>query len=124
VRAVVDVWYPTAARIVLGRDNVSPHTPAALYEALAPAAARRLVERRQGHYTPKHGSWLHVAEMALRVLARQCLDRRIPDIETWRREVEAWERERNAAVVQVDGPFTTTNARVKRKRLYPSIELQ
>ena len=76
------------------------------------------------HYTPKHGSWLNVAEMELSVLARQCLDRRIPDLETLRREVAAWEQKRNAAVVKVDWQFTTTDARVKLKRLYPTIELQ
>jgi DDE superfamily endonuclease len=124
IRRVVDEWYPGSEKIVLVQDNLSTHTPAALYEAFAPAEARRLVEKIEWHYTPKHGSWLNVAEMELSVLARQCLDRRIPDAETLRREVAAWEAHRNAAVVKVDWQFTTADARVKLKRLYPSIELQ
>jgi hypothetical protein len=106
------------------QDNLSTHTPAALYEAFEPAEARRLLEELEWHSPPKPGSWLHVAEMALSVLARQCLDRRIPDLATLRREGAAWEQGRNAAVVKVDGQCTTAEARVKLKRLYPSIELQ
>jgi len=123
-RRLVDEWYPEAEKIVLVMDNLSTHTPAALYEAFAPAEARRLVEKLEWHYTPKHGSWLNVAEMELSVLARPCLDRRIPDRETLRREVAAWEQKRNVAVVKVDGQFTTADARVKLKRLYPTIQLQ
>jgi hypothetical protein len=115
---------PTAERIVLVLDNLSTPTPAALYEAFAPAEARRRVERLQWHYTPKHGSWLNVAEMELSVLARQCLDRRISDMETLRCEVGAWERVSNAAVVQVEWQFTTADARVKLKHLYPSLKVQ
>ena len=124
MRRLVDEWYPKAEKIVLVMDNLSTHTPAALYEAFAPGEARRLLEKLEWHYTPKHGSWLNVAEMELSVLARQCLDRRIPDLETLRREVAAWEANRNAAVVKVDWQFTTADARVKLKRLYPTIELQ
>jgi transposase len=124
IRRLVDEWYPEAEKIVLVMDNLSTHTPAALYEAFEPAEARRLAEKLEWHYTPKHGSWLNVAEMELSVLARQCLDRRIPDLETLRREVAAWEQKRNAAVVKVDWQFTTADARVKLKRLYPTIELQ
>jgi DDE superfamily endonuclease len=124
IRRLVDEWYPEAEKIILVLDNLSTHTPAALYEAFAPAEARRLVERIEWHYTPRHGSWLNVAEVELSVLARQCLDRRIPDRATLRREVAAWEQSRNAAVVQVDWQFTTADARVKLKRLYPTIELQ
>jgi transposase len=124
IRRLVDEWYPEAEKIVLVLDNLSTHTPAALYEAFAPAEARRLVEKLEWHYTPKHGSWLNVAEMELSVLARQCLDRRIADREALRREVAAWEEKRNAAVVKVDWQFTTADARVKLKRLYPLIELQ
>ena len=102
----------------------STHTPAALYEAFAPAEARRLAERFEWHYTPKHGSWLNVAEMELSVLARQCLDRRIPDMASLQTEVAAWERERNAAVVKVDWQFTTADARIRLKSLYPTIQLQ
>jgi DDE superfamily endonuclease len=124
VKRMADEWYPDAERIVLVMDNLSTHTPAALYETFEPAEARRLVERVEWHYTPKHASWLNVAEIELSVLARQCLDRRIPDLDTLRREVRAWEGQRNAAVVRVDWQFTTADARVKLKRLYPSIELQ
>jgi transposase len=124
IRRLVDEWYAQAEKIVLVLDNLSTHTPAALYEAFEPTEARRLVEKLEWHYTPKHGSWLNVAEMELSVLARQCLDRRIPDEETLRREVAAWEQQRNTAVMKVDWQFTTADARVKLKRLYPTIELQ
>ena len=97
LRRLSDEWYPRAERIVLVCDNLNTHTPASLYEAFEPAEARRLAERFEWHYTPKHGSWLNVAEMELSVLARQCLDRRIPDLPALRREVGAWERARNAA---------------------------
>jgi len=123
-RRVLDEWYPDAERVVFVLDNLSTHAPAAFYEAFEPAEARRLCERVEWHYTPKHGSWLNVAELELSVLARQCLDRRIPDMATLRREVAAWEAERNAAVVRVDWQFTTADARTKLKRLYPSVELQ
>jgi DDE superfamily endonuclease len=124
IRRLVDEWYPEAEKIVLVLDNLSTHSPAALYEAFEPAEARRLVEKLEWHFTPKHGSWLNVAEMELSVLARQCLDRRIPDLTALRSEVAAWETTRNAAVVKVDWQFTTADARVKLKRLYPTIELQ
>jgi len=124
IRRVVDEWYPSAAKVVLVLDNLPTHTPAALYEAFEPAEARRLVEKIEWHYTPKHGSWLNVAEMELSVLARQCLDRRIPDLEALRREVAAWVATRNRAVAKVHWQFTTADARVKLKKLYPSIELQ
>jgi hypothetical protein len=124
IRRLVDEWYPAAEKVVLVMDNLSTHSPAALYEAFAPAEARRLVEKLEWHYTPKHGSWLNVAEMELSVLARQCLDRRIPDLEALRREAAAWAAARNAAVAKVDWQFTTADARVKLKRLYPTIELQ
>jgi hypothetical protein len=123
-RRVLDEWYPAAGRVVLVLDNLSTHAPAAFYEAFAPAEARRLCDRIEWHYTPKHGSWLNVAELELSVLARQCLDRRIPDLDTLKREVDAWEAERNKAVVRVDWQFTTAEARVKLKRLYPTIEVQ
>ena len=124
LKRLSDEWYPKAERIVLVCDNLNTHTPAALYEVFAPAEARRLAERFEWHYTPKHGSWLNVAEMELSVLARQCLDRRIPDMETLRREVEAWQQQRNGAVVKVNWQFTTADARVKLKKLYPTIEVQ
>ena len=124
LRRLADEWYPGAEKIVLVCANLNAHPPAALYEAFAPAEARRLAGRFEWHYTPKHGSWLNVAEMELSVLARQCLDRRIPDVEALRREVAAWEAGRNAAVARVDWHFTTADARIKLKRLYPTIELQ
>jgi len=119
-----DEWYPRAEKIVLVCDNLNTHTPACLYEAFAPAEARRLAERFEWHHTPKHGSWLNVAELELSALARQCLDRRIPDLEALRREVAAWLASRNAAVVKVDWQFTTADARVKLKKLYPTVQLQ
>lgn len=124
LRAISDERYPQAQQVVLVCDNLSTHTPAALYEAFAPAEARRLAERFEWHYTPKHGSWLDVAEIELSVLARQCLDRRIPDMQTLRHEVLAWETQRNAAVVKVDWQFTTSDARIKLRSLYPTIQLQ
>jgi transposase len=124
LRTISDAHYPRAERVVLVCDNLSTHTPAALYEAFAPAEARRLAGRFEWHYTPKHGSWLNVAEMELSVLARQCLDRRIPDLPTLAREVAAWEQRRNDAVVGVHWQFTTADARVKLHKLYPTIQLQ
>jgi len=124
LRSVSDAWYPAAERIVLVCDNLNTHTPASLYEAFEPAEARRLAGRFEWHHTPKHGSWLNMAEMELSVVARQCLDRRIPDLATLRREVAAWQAERNAAVVKVDWQFTTADARIKLKKLYPTVELQ
>jgi hypothetical protein len=124
LRRLSDEWYPEAERIVLVCDNLNTHGLASLYEAFEPAEARRLAGRFEWHYTPKHGSWLNVAEMELSVVARQCLDRRIPDLEALRREVRAWEEKRNAAVAKVDWQFTTADARVKLKRLYPTIEMQ
>jgi hypothetical protein len=124
LKQISDLWYPRVERIVLVCDNLSTHTPAALYEAFPPEEAHRLAQRFRWHYTPRHGSWLNVAEMELSVLARQCLDRRIPDEPTLTREVAAWERHRNAAVVKVHWQFTTADARIKLARLYPTIEMQ
>jgi hypothetical protein len=122
VRRLVDEQYPDAEKVVLVLDNLSTHAPAALYQAFAPAEARRLCERLEWHYTPKHGSWLNVAECELSVLARQCLDRRIPDMDALRGEVAAWERDRNAAGVAADWQFTTADARTRLKKLYPVVE--
>jgi DDE superfamily endonuclease len=124
LRAISDEYYPDAERLVLVCDNLSTHTPAALYEAFTPDEARRIAARIEWHYTPKHGSWLDVAEIELSVLARQCLDRRIPDLPTLRREVRSWEDARNAAVVRVDWQFTTSDARVRLHSLYPTVQLQ
>jgi len=121
IRDVVDVQYPDATRIVLVLDNLNTHRPASLYDAFAPTEARRLLERLEIHYTPKHGSWLDMAEIELSVLARQCLDRRIAGREDLAREVAAWEAERNAAQVTIDWRFTTDDARIKLKHLYPTL---
>jgi hypothetical protein len=122
LRRLVDEWYPQAEVITLVVDNLNTHRPAVLYEEFEPAEARRLVERLQFVYTPKHASWLNVAELELSALARQCLDRRLPDREALTGEVAAWEHERNAALVKVDWQFTTADARIKLKRLYPVLE--
>ncbi|GJM27310.1 MAG: transposase [Phycisphaerae bacterium] len=124
MKELADVHYPDALRILVVCDNLSTHSPAALYEAFAPEEARRLARRFEWHYTPRHGSWLNVAEMELSVLARQCLDRRIADLPTLTREAAAWEDQRNAARVKVQWQFTTADARIKLKKLYPTIELQ
>jgi DDE superfamily endonuclease len=121
LKAVSDRWFPNAAKIALVQDNLSTHKPASLYEAFPPAEARRLVERFEWHYTPKHGSWLNMAETELSVLSSQCLDRRIPDKDTLISEVSAWETARNKHHAKADWQFTTADARVKLKRLYPSL---
>ena len=123
IRALVDVHYPQAATIVLVMDNLNTHKPASLYEAFDPAEARRLLARLEIHHTPKHGSWLNMAETELSVLGTQCLDRRVPAKEPLTREVAAWEKQRNTAQCRVDWQFTTQDARIKLKRLYPSIKL-
>jgi hypothetical protein len=122
IRALVDVRYPEAERIVLVMDNLNTHTPAALYEAFPPAEAKRLADKLEIHYTPKHGSWLNIAEIELSVLGRQCLDRRVPDVATLQTHVAAWQDRRNATGGTVDWRFTTEDARIKRKRLYPSLQ--
>jgi hypothetical protein len=122
IQELVDVHYSTADRIVLVLDNLNTHTLASLYEAFEPAEARRLAEKLELHYTPKHGSWLDMAEIELSALARQCLDRRLPDRETLAREVEAWETARNATSTTINWRFTTADARIKLKHLYPSFE--
>lgn len=122
IRHLVDVVYPDAEKIVLVQDNLNTHKPASLYAAFPPEEAHRLLDKLEIHYTPKHGSWLNMAEIELGVLGRQCLDRRIPDRETLRSEVAAWQRRRNQSQAKVDWQFTTADARVKLKRLYPSTE--
>ncbi|MDZ7621551.1 MAG: IS630 family transposase [Candidatus Competibacteraceae bacterium] len=122
VRDLLEVRYPHAEKVVLVMDNLNTHKPAALYEAFEPAVARALIDRLEIHHTPKHGSWLNMAEIELSVLSRQCLNRRIPDPETLTREVTAWEQARNADPRPVNWRFTTPDARIKLKRLYPSIQ--
>jgi hypothetical protein len=121
LKQLSDDHFPNAAKIVLVQDNLNTHKPASLYEAFPAKEARRLVERFEWHYTPKHGSWLDMAESELSVLSRQCLDRRIPDKTTLMEEVAAWEIERNKNHAKADWQFTTADARVKLKRLYPSL---
>ena len=116
-----DTHFPRASKIVLVQDNLSTHKPASLYEAFPAKEARRLVERFEWHYTPKHGSWLDMAESELSVLSRQCLARRIPDKESLTKEVTAWRDARNKTHAKADWQFATADARVKLKRLYPVI---
>ncbi|MGH8291815.1 MAG: IS630 family transposase [Steroidobacteraceae bacterium] len=116
-----DTHFPEASKIVLVQDNLSTHKPASLYEAFAAPEARRLVERFEWHYTPKHGSWLDLAESELGTLSAQCLDRRIPDQQTLIKEVAAWQANRNKNHTKADWHFTTANARVKLKRLYSAL---
>ncbi len=113
--------FPQPRRSGLVQDNLNTHKPASLYEAFPAPEARRLVERFEWHYTPKHGSWLDLAESELSVLSGQCLDRRIPDKQTLIAEVAAWEVSRNKNHTKADWQFTTAKARVKLKRLYPSL---
>lgn len=120
LKELSDVYFPDAEKIKLVQDNLNTHTKAALYETFAPKEARRLVERFEWHYTPKHGSWLDMAESELGVLATQCLDRRIPDKTILTKEIAAWEKDRNKNHAIADWQFTTENARIILKRLYPS----
>jgi transposase len=119
MRDLVDVHFPTAERIILVMDNLNTHSPAALYEAFPPADAKRVWDKLEIHYTPKHGSWLNMAEIELSALGRQCLDQRIPDGAALKEDVTAWNEERNATKVTIDWQFTTADARIKLKHLYP-----
>ena len=123
IRDLLDEDYPEVEKVILVCDNLNTHTIASLYEAFEPEEARRLAERLEIHYTPKHGSWLNVAEIELSVFTKQCLDRRIPDMSTLQQEAKAWYRKRNANQKGVDWQFTTEDARVKLKRLYPQIQM-
>jgi hypothetical protein len=122
VRELVDVHYPDAECVVLAMDNLNVHSPASLYEAFEPHEAKRIADKLEIHYTPKHGSWLNMAEIELSVLRGQCLDRRLPDIPTVAYEVGAWESDRNERHSTVDWRFTTDDARIKLKHLYPVID--
>ena len=121
LRDLADVHFPGAKKIRLVQDNLNTHRPASLYEAFPAEEARRLVERFEVHYTPKHGSWLDMAESELGVLSSQCLDRRIPDRQFLADEVAAWEADRNKNHAKADWQFTTPDARIKLKHLYPSL---
>ncbi len=122
VKDLADTHYPTAEKIVLVLDNLHIHSPASLYEAFPPAEAKRLADRLEIHHTPKHGSWLNMAEIELGILQRQCLDRRLGSQATLTSAVAAWVRARNAAVRRIDWRFTTADARIKLKRLYPAYD--
>lgn len=120
VRRLLDEDYPQVRKVHLVMDNLNTHGGASLYEAFAPEEARRLLARLEFHHTPKHGSWLNMAEIELSVLSRQCLDRRIPDGATLVREIESWQNDRNNLASKVNWRFTTNDARIKLRRLYPS----
>lgn len=124
IKELLDVDYPDAEQVVLVWDNLNTHTPASLYKAFPPSEARRLLDRLEIHYTPKHGSWLDVAEIELSVFTKQCLNRRIADMETLRDEATAWYERRNTEQVGVDWQFTTGDARIKLKRLYPQVKVK
>ena len=122
LKDIVDNLFPEAYLITVVQDNLNTHHPASLYKAFPPGEARRILKRLEFCYTPKHGSWLNMAEIELSVLSRQCLDQRIPDLDTLRSEVEAWEKRRNSVSSWIDWRFTTEDARIKLKRLYPLIQ--
>jgi len=119
VKELLDIHYPDAKKVILVMDNLNTHTGASLYEAFEPQEARRLLDRLEIHYTPKHGSWLNIAEIELRILNGQCLNRRIPDKGILSSEVAAWQEKRNSDQAKVDWQFTAEDARIKLKRFYP-----
>lgn len=121
IRYLVDVIHPRAERIALVMDNLNTHTGASLYKAFPPEEARRILAKLEIHYTPKHGSWLNMAEIELSILSRQCLDRRIPDQEALKIEVATWQAKRNAIARPMEWRFTNEDARVKLKKLYPTL---
>ena len=120
LKDLADKHLPKAKKIILVQDNLNTHKPASLYEAFPPAEARRLVERFEWHYSPKHGSWLNMAESELGVLSNQCLDRRIPDQKSLSNEIAAWQKDRNRHHTKANWQFTTEDARIKLKHLYPT----
>jgi len=119
LKELSDVHFPRAETIVVVQDNLNTHAPSSLYEAFPPDEARRIAERFEWHYTPKHGSWLNMAEAELSILTRQCLNRRIPDVPTLEQQVSAWLLRRNKHHVKADWRFTNQDARIKLKNLYP-----
>lgn len=122
MKDLVDVHFPEATRICVIQDNLNTHNPAFLYEVFEPAEAKRILDKLEFHFTPKHGSWLNMAEIEFSVLARQCLDRRIGDEASLIQEIATWEEKRNQTQATVNWQFTTDHARIKLKKLYPSIE--
>ena len=123
VQVLLDEDYPEAEKVILVCDNLNTHGTASLYEAFAPAEARRLAQRLEIHYTPKHGSWLNIAECELSVFTRQYLAQRVPDVSSLAQKAKTWEQERNRRQQGINWRFTTTNARIKLKRLYPQVQL-
>ena len=121
IKRLLDEDYPDAKMVILVCDNLNTHKAAALYKTFKPQEARRLLDRLEIHYTPKHGSWLNIAEIELATLTRQCLDRRIPDLQTLQSELTAWNLARDNAAAKIDWHFTSADARTKLKRLYPVI---
>jgi len=121
IKQMLDERYPDVIKVRLVMDNLNTHNIASLYETFEPEEARRLAERLEIHYTPKHGSWLNMAEIELSVLKSQCLDRRIAEMATMQAEVAAWENDRNNSIKKIDWQFTTIDARIKLKRLYPKL---
>jgi len=121
IKGMLEERYPQATKVRLVMDNLNTHSTASLYETFPPEEARRLASRLEIHYTPKHGSWLNVAEIELSVLNSQCLNRRIPDADLMRKEVASWEQDRNNRAATIDWRFTTADARIKLKRLYPKL---
>jgi transposase len=124
LQELIELLYPQAEKIVLVADNLNIHHPACLYERFSPAEARRLAEKIEWHYTPEHASWLNIAECELSVLKRQCLGSRLPDYQSVVERVAVWEAERNQRQTGIDWHFTTEDARIKLKRLYPIINVQ
>ena len=122
IRQIVDLDYAEAQCVVLVVDNLNTHGPACLYAALPPQEARRIAKKSEWHYTPEHGSWLNIAEIELSVLQRQCLSRRIEEAACLEQEVWAWQEARNAAAAKVVWQFTTADARIKLRRLYPQLK--
>ena len=121
IKYLADVMYPDKEKIILVMDNLNTHRASSLYKAFPPEEARRIIRKLEIHYTPKHGSWLDIAEIKLNVMTRQCLSRRIESIELLRKELSAWERERNNSYAKVDWQFTTKDARTKLVTLYPEL---
>ena len=122
MKYLVDERYPQAEKIGVIQDQLNTHVKASLYKAFAPEEAKRILDKLEFHYTPKHGSWLNMAEIELSVLNRQCVNRRLPDKDTLKLEITAWEEERNQKSSSVNWRFTTADSRIKLKRLYPSIQ--
>ena len=120
IKYLSDVMFPDAKKIILVMDNLNTHKAASLYKAFPPAEARRIIKRLEIHYMPKHGSWLDIAEIELNVMTRQCLNRRIDNISNLRKELSAWEVERNTVAAKVNWQFRTEDARIKLNSLYPT----